>query len=52
MRLSNQIKKLTAALAILWPVVTYAQWFGTTSGQIGTLRAMVQGEWQTLLYIL
>lgn len=48
MRLSNQIKKLTAALAILWPVVTYAQWFGTESGQIGTLRAMVGGDWQSL----
>lgn len=48
MRLSGQIRKLTAALAILWPVFSYAQWFGTTSGQIGTLRAMVQGEWQTL----
>lgn len=47
MELNAKIKKLLlAAVAMLLPVITYAQWFGSASDRINTLRAISNGEWE------
>lgn len=41
------IKRLLPALYItLAPIAAYAQWFGSTSDKINTLRVVVNGDWE------
>lgn len=49
MGLNSKIKKLfPAALMMLLPVIAYAQWFGSASDQINTLRAISERDWERL----
>ena len=49
MGLNSKIKKLfPAALMMLLPLIAYAQWFGSASDQINTLRAISEGDWERL----
>ena len=47
MSMCTLIKRLLPALCItLAPMAAYAQWFGSTSDKINTLRVVVNGDWE------
>lgn len=47
MSMCTLIKRLLPALYItLAPMAAYAQWFGSTSDKINTLRVVVNGDWE------
>lgn len=46
MTLSTHIRKLIPAALLLVPMMLHAQWFGSESDMINTLRAISNGDWE------
>ncbi len=46
MILRNHIRKLIPAAFLLVPMMLHAQWFGSESDMINTLRAISNGDWE------
>ena len=46
MTLSTHIRKLIPAALLLVPMMLHAQWFGSKSDMINTLRAISNGDWE------
>ena len=46
MALRNHIRKLISAAFLLVPMMLHAQWFGSESDMINTLRAISNGDWE------
>ena len=47
MTLSIHIKKLVSAVLIMVPIMIHAQWFGSKTDMINTLRAISNGDWES-----
>ena len=46
MTLNNHIRKLISASILLVPMMLHAQWFGSKSDMINTLRVISAGDWE------
>lgn len=46
MTLNNHIRKLISAAILLVPMMLHAQWFGSNTDMINTLRAVSDGDWE------
>ena len=46
MALNTHIRKLISASLLLMPMILHAQWFGSKSDMINTLRAISAGDWE------
>ncbi len=46
MTLNNHIRKLISASILLVPMMLHAQWFGSKSDMINTLRVVSDGDWE------
>lgn len=46
MTLNNHIRKLISAAILLVPMMLHAQWFGSKTDMINTLRAVSDGNWE------
>ena len=46
MTLNNHIRKLISAAILLVPMMLHAQWFGSNTDMINTLRAVSDGNWE------
>ena len=46
MTLITHIRKLVSAAILLMPMVLHAQWFGSKTDMINTLRAISDGDWE------
>ena len=46
MTLNNHIRKLISAAILLVPMMLHAQWFGSKSDMINTLRVVSDGDWE------
>ena len=46
MTLITHIRKLVSAAILLMPMVLHAQWFGSKTDMINTLRAVSDGDWE------
>lgn len=51
MNLNAHIRKLLSAVLMVMPLMLYAQWFGSTSERINTLRIISDGDWERAPYI-
>ena len=47
MALRTHIRKLISAALLLVPMMLHAQWFGSESDMINTLRAISNGDWES-----
>ena len=46
MDLNAHIRKLLSAVLMVMPLISYAQWFGSKTDRINTLRVVVDGDWE------
>ena len=51
MNLNAHIRKLLSAVLMVMPLMLYAQWFGSTSERINTLRIISDGDWERAPFI-